>query len=42
MPTRALKVPMWFWVTRCTLSNDYSAKTDLIFIYGSCFGLLGI
>ena len=42
MPTRALKVPMWFWVTRCILSNDYSAKTDLIFIYGSCFGLLGI
>ena len=41
-PTRALKVSMWFWVTRCTLFNDYSAKTDLIFIYDSCFGLLGI
>ena len=33
---------MWCCVTRYTLPNDQSTKTDLIFIYGSCFGLLGI
>ena len=42
MPIPVLKVPMWCRVTRYALPNDQSTKTDLIFIYGSCFGLLGI